>query len=120
MYKVNDIINVIVTSIKEYGVFIKTEDNYKGLIHISEINGDYIKDINEYFKVNNKIKARVIGVDEKNKHLSLSTKNLLNNNKKAKKNYLKEVGEGFDILKNELPKWIDVTKKEIEKEKLSK
>lgn len=117
MYKMNDIINVIVTSIKEYGVFVKTDTNYTGLIHISEINGDYIKDINEYFKTNSTIKTRIIGIDEDNKHLSLSTKNLLNNSNKSRKNYLKEVGEGFDILKNELPKWIDVTKKEIEKGK---
>jgi predicted RNA-binding protein with RPS1 domain len=117
MYKKNDIINVIVTSIKEYGVFVKTDTNYTGLIHISEINGDYIKDINKYFNIKSEIKARIIDIDDSNKHLSLSTRGLLNNNDKSKKNYLKEVGEGFDILKNELPKWIDVTKKEIEKEK---
>lgn len=114
MYKVNDIISVIVTSIKEYGVFIKTDTDYTGLIHISEINGDYIKDINKFFKLKSKIKVRIIGIDEKNKHLSLSTKDLLKKDKKTKKNSLKEVGEGFDILKNKLPKWIDDTKKEIE------
>ena len=55
-----------------------------------------------------------LDIDDSNKHLSLSTKDLLNNEKKAKRNSLKEVGEGFDILKNKLPKWIDETKKEIE------
>ena len=117
MYKVNDIINVIVTSIKDYGVFVKTDSDYTGLIHISEINGNYIKDITKYFKVKTCIKARVIGVDEVNKHLSLSTKNILNNNNKINKNTLKEDGEGFEILKNKLPKWIDETKKELEKGK---
>ncbi len=117
MYKINDSINVIVTSIKEYGVFVKTDTDYTGLIHISEINGNYIKDISKFFKLKTEIKARIIGIDKENKHLSLSTKDLLKNDKKTKRNSLKEVGEGFEILKNKLPKWIDETKKEIEKVK---
>ena len=117
MYKKNDIINVTVTSIKKYGVFVKAEDGYNGLIHISEINGDYINNINSYFKLKSKIKVKILSIDEERKKLSLSTKNLLKGEENFKKNYLREVGEGFDILKSKLPNWIDETKKEIENSK---
>lgn len=114
MYKLNDVIVVTVTSIKDYGVFVKTDSDYTGLIHISEINGNYINNINDYFKVGNVIKTRIIGIDEDNKQLNLSTKKLILSSKK-KKNDLIEVGEGFELLKDKLPDWIDEAKKAIEK-----
>jgi len=116
MYKLDDVIIVTVTSIKEYGVFVKTDSDYTGLIHISEINGDYIRNIKSYFKNLSTFKARIIGIDEKNKHLSLSMKNLNTSSSKTYNN-LKEVGEGFDLLKDKLPEWIDEAKKTIENSK---
>ncbi len=113
-YKMNDVITVSITSIVPYGVFVKVDDNYTGLIHISEINGSYINNIKSYFKSESKLKARVIGIDEEKKHLSLSTKNIF---KEQNENNLKEVGLGFEELKENLPKWIDETKKELENNK---
>lgn len=116
MYRKDDIINVIVTSIKDYGVFVKTDSNYTGLIHISEINGKFVNNINSLFKINTTIKARILNIDEEKKQLELSTKKpLIKRNKSFNK--LKEIGNGFDNLRNKLPKWIDETKKEIEKDK---
>lgn len=116
MYRVNDIIIVTVTSIKDYGVFVKTDSDYTGLIHISEINGDYIRNIKSYFNNLTTFKARIIGIDEEKKHLSLSMKNLNSGSSKTFNN-LKEVGEGFELLKDKLPEWIDETKKTIENSK---
>ena len=36
--KVNDVIEVTVTGIQKYGVFVLINDKYDGLIHISEIS----------------------------------------------------------------------------------
>ena len=47
MYKIGDIIEVEVSGIENYGIFVKAEDDYTGLIHISEIDNNYIKDINK-------------------------------------------------------------------------
>ena len=38
MYKIGDIIEVEVSGIENYGIFVKAEDDYTGLIHISEID----------------------------------------------------------------------------------
>lgn len=110
-YNVNDIISVVVTSIENYGAFVKIDDEYTGLIHISEINGKYIKNINKYFKINNSIKAKILEVDEEKKQIKLTLKDIKNKNNKNK---LYEVGHGFDLLEENLPKWIKSAKNEME------
>ena len=111
--KVNEIVKVEVTSIKPYGAFIKC-GNYTGLIHVSMINGNYIKNINEYFSVGQELYAKITEVDDKSKHISLSLKELgLHLNEKENKLY--ETKMGFDTLEKMLPKWIDETLEEIEK-----
>ncbi|NLD79210.1 MAG: S1 RNA-binding domain-containing protein, partial [Mollicutes bacterium] len=46
-YKVDKIVKGNVSGIEKYGIFINLENFYTGLIHISEISNDYIKDIND-------------------------------------------------------------------------
>ncbi|UKI27774.1 MAG: S1 RNA-binding domain-containing protein [Bacilli bacterium] len=42
--KKKDVIKVTVTGVQKYGAFVNTEDdNYDGLIHISEISYGYVK-----------------------------------------------------------------------------
>ena len=67
MYKIGDVIPVIVTGIQDYGIFVKVDDEYSGLIHVSEIDNKFIKDINKYVKENDMIYASIINVDEENK-----------------------------------------------------
>lgn len=114
-YKKNDIISVKVTSIESYGAFVKVDKDYTGLIHISEINGKYIKNINKYIKLNSIIKAKILNIDDEKKQLQLTLK--IQTEKNIKKNILNEVGSGFSFLQKKLPKWVEDAKKEIEREK---
>ena len=41
-FKVGDIIEVKVTGIEQYGIFVKADEEYTGLIHISEIDDNFI------------------------------------------------------------------------------
>ena len=116
-YNINDIISVKVKSIVPYGVFVDAEYGYTGLIHISEITGGFIKNINKYYKVGNMVDAKIIGIDEEKKHLSLSTKDIMMDKVIDKENDLEEEGLGFDRLRDSLPEWIDITKKELENNK---
>ena len=45
MFKVGDTIKCVVTGFKEYGIFVRVNDEYNGLIHISEISNNYIRNI---------------------------------------------------------------------------
>ena len=113
MYKVGDIIKGTVSGLEDYGVFLKFDHEYSGLIHISEIAYNYVSNINKYVKLNEEIYAYVIDVDTQNKHLKLSIKNINHNfgNDKVK---VKESIRGFLPLHDALPKWVDEKLKELE------
>ena len=114
-YNVNQIVKGKVNSIKPYGIFVIIDDVYTGLIHISQINGKFINDINEYFKVGDEITTRIIEVDEDKKQLKLSTVNILKSGKKKSK--LSETSLGFELFDEILQDWIDEKLDEIEKNK---
>lgn len=110
-YNVNQIISGKVNAIKPYGIFVIIDDVYTGLIHISQINGKYISDINDYFKVGDNIRVRIMDVDEEKKQLKLSTINL------RSKSRLPETTLGFELFEEILQDWIDEKLDEIEKNK---
>lgn len=101
-----------ITGVKDYGVFLKLEDNYAGLVHISEIPNKYINCLNKKFKTGEKIKVKIISVDEKKCQARLSIKKI--QEPKTKKE-IKEYGIGFEPLKANLDTWISEKLKEIEK-----
>lgn len=61
--KVGDIIYGKITNILGYGAFVEVDD-YDGLIHISEFSDHYVRDINEFVKVGQEVKLKVIDVDD--------------------------------------------------------
>jgi S1 RNA binding domain protein len=64
-----------ITGITKYGVFVEIDAENSGMVHISEISSEFIKDISEVLKINQIVKAAVIGVTENGK-LALSIKQL--------------------------------------------
>ncbi len=115
-YQVGNVIEVTVTSIEPYGAFVAANENYKGLIHISEINGKYIKCINDYLNVGDKIYARILDVDKKNKKIKLTLKNL-NYKLSSTENDLEDTNLGFSLLADLLPFWINEKLDSMEKYK---
>ena len=75
MIEVNDIVECSVVGITKFGAFIELEDGKKGLIHISEISNQFVKDVNDFLKVNDKVKAKVIHISDDGK-IDLSIKRL--------------------------------------------
>lgn len=113
MDKINDVIKVKITGIQTYGAFVSTNDNTEGLIHISEISYGYVKNINDYIKIGDKIYAEVIGYNDNNKQLKLSIKDIDYKNDGSKLKRIAETKSGFKPLKNNLDKWINDKIKEI-------
>lgn len=105
-YKVGDIIKGQVTGIENYGIFVNINNQYDGLIHISEVSLDYVKDINDYVKIGDDIYCQVLDIDEKNLHLKLSIKNI-NYKNEDDNNPIKETRKGFLPLKENLDVWIN-------------
>jgi len=111
MYKIGDIVKCTVTGFKNYGIFVSVDEEYTGLIHISEVSGSFVRNIEDYSEINEVIYAKVIGIDEENKHLKLSIKDI----------HYKIDGEdsdeydknGFKPLNDELPVWINEKLEEL-------
>ena len=54
-----------VTGITAFGAFVDIGNSTTGLVHISEVASEYVKDINEHISVNDKVKVKVVSIDEK-------------------------------------------------------
>ncbi|MCK4995051.1 MAG: S1 RNA-binding domain-containing protein [Candidatus Omnitrophica bacterium] len=56
-FKINDSVEVQVTKIHSFGAIATLPDGKRGLIHISQVSDDFVKDINSYLKVGDKLQA---------------------------------------------------------------
>jgi small subunit ribosomal protein S1 len=75
-YRVGDVVEGFVTSITDFGVFVEIEEGVEGLVHLSELDSAKGKHPSEIFAMDDKVKAVVIHVDEKEKRIGLSIKAL--------------------------------------------
>ncbi|MFN4217711.1 MAG: S1 RNA-binding domain-containing protein [Candidatus Bipolaricaulia bacterium] len=57
-----------VTAIKPYGAFVRLVTGDQGMIHISEISTEYVRDISQYLTVGQKVVVKVIGRNEEGKY----------------------------------------------------
>lgn len=113
-YKLGSIVFGTVTGIENYGVFVNLDDYYTGLIHISEISHGFVRDVNDFVSLGDTIRVKVIDVDDDTFHVKLSIKDINYKSLTPKIMKIEEVGSGFGILKENLSKWIEEAKKDIE------
>lgn len=71
--EVGSIVEGIVTGITNFGVFVQLSGGEVGLVHISEIADTYVKDINEFLTKKDRVKVKVLSVDQGGK-IGLSIK----------------------------------------------
>jgi len=112
MIKMGDVVSGVITNIVNYGIFVKV-DNYDGLVHISQISNNYIKDINNYFKIGDNLKLKVLNVDEEKKQLSLSYKDF--NKMRGVQGEIPTFGTGFKTLHDKMPDFIAAQYENAEK-----
>ncbi len=111
MYKIGEIVKCTITGFKDYGIFVKVDNNYDGLIHISEISESFVRNVKDYGEIGEEIYATILEIDEEAKHLKLSIKNT---NYKVDGKSMKERDlDGFLPLKKHLNIWINEKIKEI-------
>ena len=64
-----------VTGITNFGAFVQLPEGKIGLVHISEVSNVYVKDVHDFLKEHDKVKVKVLSVDERGK-VGLSIKQL--------------------------------------------
>ena len=114
-YKEGDIVKAKITAIEKYGAFASIDEEYSGLIHISEITEKFVRDITEYVEIGDEINVKILLIPEEHNQLRLSTKNVNQDLHKSKKKKIKETVFGFYLLKTALPGWISKKMEEINK-----
>lgn len=65
-----------VTGLTDFGAFVELEGGKTGMIHISEVAANYVKDIREHLAVGQEVKTKVISVTPDGK-ISLSIRKLI-------------------------------------------
>ncbi len=69
-----EIVECTVEQIMPYGAFVRmTKNGKKGMIHISELSYSFVKNIGDILKINDKIQAKIIRIDERGR-IDLSLK----------------------------------------------
>lgn len=112
-YEKDEIVTGYVTGIEPYGIFVSLDDYYDGLIHISEISNDFVKNVSNYANIGETIKMKVLEVNEKQHHIKLSIKDIKYREEKC--SMIQPTKHGFKTLEKELPVWIDSKIKEYNK-----
>lgn len=62
-----------VVRLMNYGVLVRLEDGSTGLVHISEIDNNFVRDVADYFQVNDPVIVKVLAFGERGK-IELSVK----------------------------------------------
>ncbi|WP_018924738.1 S1 domain-containing RNA-binding protein [Salsuginibacillus kocurii] len=62
-----------VTGITKFGAFVELEAGKTGLVHISEVADQYVKDVNEFLQVGDTVTVKVLKVEDDGK-IALSIK----------------------------------------------
>ena len=62
-----------VVRLMNYGVLVRLEDGSTGLVHISEIDNNFVRDVADYFQVNDPVVVKILAFGERGK-IELSVK----------------------------------------------
>lgn len=73
--KVGDVLEGEVTGIAPFGLFINAQ-GLEGLVHLSEISWDKVTNPADFYKIGDKIKVQVIGMQDNGKRVAYSVKRL--------------------------------------------
>ncbi len=107
-FQPNQIVKGIVSGITEYGIFLNFEEGFSGMIHISEISDQFVKNITDYAQIGEILTCKILDLNYYSKKLRLSIKEL------APSLQTKPLfDQGFIELNNHLSFWINQKMKEI-------
>src|SRR5476651_2704989 len=71
--EVGQVVQGNVVRLLPYGVLVRLDDGTTGLVHISEIDQNYVRDVNDYFALNDPVTVKVLATGERGK-VELSVK----------------------------------------------
>ena len=105
-YPVGSKIKGEVTSVPDFGVFVRLEEGVEGLIHVSQLSTERVEKPSSLFKAGDSVEAEVIHVDPQERKIGLSIRALKKTEERQEmEKYLKKEKEGgrfsFESILNE-------------------
>lgn len=79
VYKVGDIVNVIIKKFVTFGAFVEMEDGIEGLVHISQISEERILKPEQKLKLGQVVEAKIINLNPENRKIEFSIKEVHSN-----------------------------------------
>lgn len=73
-FNVGSIVEGKISQIKPFGAFVQLDATTRGLVHISQVSHNFVKDINEIISVGDEVKVKILSIEEDGKKISLSIK----------------------------------------------
>lgn len=116
-YKSGEIVVGCVTGVEKYGVFVSLDEYYSGLIHISEISNNFVRNIHDYVKMGETIYVKVLEENPEEHHVKLSIKDIDYRITKKRTSKINETSLGFSTLRIQLSRWIALKMRELEKKR---
>lgn len=58
----------VVVKLADYGALVRLQGGFIGLVHISEVAEDYVRDVRDYFKENDRICVKVLKINDKGRY----------------------------------------------------
>lgn len=90
-WQIGDTVLGQVIAIKPYGAFVQLPAGEVGLIHISEVAQEYVRDINDYLVIGQEVAVKIIGRSKEGKY-TLSLKQVTRREEESAR-YLVQVQE---------------------------
>jgi small subunit ribosomal protein S1 len=84
-----------VTSVPEFGVFVRIDEGVEGLIHVSQLSSERVDKPSNLFKVGDEVEAEILSIDLADRKIGLSIKALRRTEERQEmETYLKREKEG--------------------------
>ncbi len=120
-YQVGNIVVGEVTGIQSYGAFVRLDNKESGLIHISEISSLFVRNIEDYVKIGQRVRVKIIDILPEKSLYRFSYKQAQErrrqNIRKMTTKRRKIYDHDFHALQDHLEKWIEAELERIKEEK---
>ncbi|MGN9164113.1 bifunctional 4-hydroxy-3-methylbut-2-enyl diphosphate reductase/30S ribosomal protein S1 [Tissierellaceae bacterium HCP3S3_D8] len=74
--QIGDIVEGKVVNLLDFGAFIRLKEGVDGLLHVSQISKEHIEKPSDVLNIGDNIKVKVIDIDEEDRRISLSKREL--------------------------------------------
>ena len=83
-YKIGDVVKGTIQKVVPYGAFVRIGEGLNGLIHISELSSQLVKNPEDIVKVGDKVDVKILSISSTERHLGLSLKAIGSKSEKIK------------------------------------